>query len=325
MNGIDISMYQKGINFNALDSNIKYCYIKATEGINYKDSCYLEHYNNAKGKVNIGFYHFMSERTNPTQQAQDFYNCIKDLEYQLIPVLDIETNILGRDKTSITDRVIEFLEAFKSITGIDCIIYSYTSFINSYLDERLINYKCWIADYQGNAGKTMYNSYVGHQYTGTGRINAFNGDIDLNNFTEGILLTNPIEANREPVNNNIRYGKVIASVLNVRDNPNGNILGTLKHDEVVKIDKEVDNWYSIYWGNHGGYVSKNYIEILNSIDGVTGTVIASVLNVRDNIQGNIIGTLKKGDKVKLYKYDNGWYHIYYGNNGAWVKSEYINF
>lgn len=41
---------------------------------------------------NIGFYHFFSERTSPTRQAEDFYNAIKDKEYNIIPVLDVETN-----------------------------------------------------------------------------------------------------------------------------------------------------------------------------------------------------------------------------------------
>lgn len=121
----------------------------------------------------------------------------------------------------------------------------------------------------------------------------------------------------------VGFGRVVASVLNVRDTPNGEIIGTLNQDEIVKIDKEVDEWYSIYFGQHGGYVSKDYINILEGVDGVYATVIASELNVRDSIMGNIVGKFKQGDKVKLCREENGWYHIYYGDNGAWVCGDYI--
>ena len=119
------------------------------------------------------------------------------------------------------------------------------------------------------------------------------------------------------------YGKVSASILNVRDNPHGEIIGTLTKDDIVKIDKEVEGWYSIYFGEHGGYISKEYVTQLNCIDGVIGTVKASILNVRDNIDGNVIGQFAQGDKVKLCRQEGNWYHIYYGNSGAWVSADYI--
>ena len=119
------------------------------------------------------------------------------------------------------------------------------------------------------------------------------------------------------------YGKVTASVLNVRDNPHGEIIGRISKDDIIKIDKDVEGWYSIYFGEHGGYVAKDYVTPLNGIDGVIGTVKASVLNVRDSIDGNVIGQLKQGDTVKLCRQEGNWYHIYYGNSGAWVSADYI--
>lgn len=73
--------------------------------------------------------------------------------------------------------------------------------------------------------------------------------------------SNPIKAN----NINGKYGRVNANILNVRENPKGNseIIGKLSHSQKVKLFKDCGNgWYSIYYGQKGGYVSKKYIKII---------------------------------------------------------------
>ena len=56
------------------------------------------------------------------------------------------------------------------------------------------------------------------------------------------------------------------------------------------------------------------------------TVTATSLNVRENGDeaSTIVGTLKKGDKVRLGNTVDGWINIYYGDHGAWVCANYIN-
>ena len=193
MNGIDVSMYQKDIEFSKIPDVIKYIYIKATEGVNYVNPSFIALYNKVKTTNKLyGFYHFMSEKTDPSQQAIDFYNAIKDKSYILIPVLDIESNVAKRSRSAVTDRALQFLRKFKELSNIDCIVYTYTSFANSYLDKRLSSYKCWIADY--NKSQTVkpnyvWSNFVGHQYSGSGRISGYRGNIDLDNFTTGIEMT----------------------------------------------------------------------------------------------------------------------------------------
>jgi len=195
MKGIDISNHNGIIDFNqVMAAGIQAVIIKATEGVDYTDPLLEEHYKNASGTgLAIGFYHFMSEKTEPTQQAIDFYNAIKDKEYNIFPVLDIESNTYGRSKLGVTDRCIEFLEKFKELSGIDCIVYTYVSFANDYLDNRLAKYKCWIAHYGVDTPSSTLawaNNYVGHQYTDKGSVSGIRGNVDLNNFTDGILLSN---------------------------------------------------------------------------------------------------------------------------------------
>ena len=217
MNGIDISNHNGSIDFNKVKTaGVDTVIIKATEGWSYTDPKLEGHYNNAKDKgFNIGFYHFLyegqTEVCDPIKQARHFWNTIKDKKFNVIPVLDAERNKFGTfNRETYTKFCLDFLEEFKRLSGIECILYTYTSFANSLMDSRLKSYKLWEANYYTNNGqrhnrKGLTNIWgkdiVGHQYTSTGRINGINTNCDLNDFEENILL-NKIEKPQEskPVN-----------------------------------------------------------------------------------------------------------------------------
>lgn len=61
-------------------------------------------------------------------------------------------------------------------------------------------------------------------------------------------------------------------------------------------------------------------------DSKIGEVTAYSLNVRSgpSTSYNVIGGLKKGDKVEILSSDNGWYRIKYGSKTAWVSGKYIS-
>lgn len=197
MKGIDISSHNGDINFNLVKSSgIEVVIIKATEGVDYIDSMINQHYAGASSVgFNIGFYHFMSEKTDPYRQAEDFFNCIKDKSYNVLPCLDIEVNNFGRSAEEITNRCLTFINRFKELSGQDCMIYTGGYFGRDNLDSRIKCYKGWIAHYGVNSPMDTGFPVVGHQYTETGHINGINGDVDLNNFNEGILLGSSVIAN----------------------------------------------------------------------------------------------------------------------------------
>ena len=117
--GIDVSVHNGDINWGDVkNSDIKVVIIKATEGINFVDKMLENHYKGANSVgMNIGFYHFMSEKTDPKGQARDFWNAIKDKKFNVLPCLDIEVNEYKRNRTQISDRCIDFLEEFKRLSG----------------------------------------------------------------------------------------------------------------------------------------------------------------------------------------------------------------
>lgn len=189
--GIDISNNNSISNLGAARAEgYEVCIIKATEGVNWIDPKLDYNYNAAKSAgFKIGFYAFMSEKTSPSQQAIDFYNSIKDKQYEVIPCLDIEVNTFKRNAREITDRCLEFLTKFKELSGLDCMIYAGGYFGRDNLDSRIKGYKAWIAHYGVSSPmETGFANVVGHQYTESGGVQGINGNVDLNNFTEGIFI-----------------------------------------------------------------------------------------------------------------------------------------
>ena len=197
MKGIDISNHNGSIDFfKVKNSGIEVVIIKATEGIDWIDSKLDVYYNSALNVgLKIGFYHFMSEKTNPSKQAQDFFYAIKGKNFSISPCLDIETNNYKRSSKEITNRCLEFIKRLKELTGLDSIIYTSGYFGRDNLDSRIKNYKAWIAHYGVETPmETGFKNVVGHQYTETGRISGINGNVDLNNFNNGIFINEIVQA-----------------------------------------------------------------------------------------------------------------------------------
>lgn len=193
--GIDVSIHNGKIDYNKVKNDgVKAVIIKATEGVDFTDKMVNQHYEGARDSgLNIGFYHFMSEKTNPSEQARDFWGVIKDKKFNIIPCLDIETNNQGRNRKQISDRCIEFLEEFKRLSGFDCMIYTGGYFGRDNLDDRVKKYPGWIAHYGVEKPMNTGFEVVGHQYTEDGKINGINTRCDVNNFTEKIYIDKAIE------------------------------------------------------------------------------------------------------------------------------------
>ena len=213
MKGIDISTHNGSIDFNAVkNSGVEVVIIKATEGVDFVDNRLQEHYVKASSTgLHIGFYHFMSEKTNPVQQANDFWDAIKDKKFDVIPCLDIEVNNYGRSAAEITDRCLQFLNQFKLISGYDCMIYTGGYFGRDNLDSRIKCYPGWIAHYGVDYPMDTGFPLVGHQYTETGRVNGINGNVDINNFNEGIFLGNAVAVNNttnQPIGGNSKIAEL---------------------------------------------------------------------------------------------------------------------
>lgn len=267
MKGIDVSSHNGNINWSSVKaSGIEVVYIKATEGTTYQDPYLNNHYNGAKSVgLPTGFYHFLVGSSSPETQAENFYNNIKGKENNLLPCLDIEHS--NNEPSNFMDYALRFIQKFKELSGMNICIYSGPYFINEYLDKRLQCYPLWVAHYGVStpmANNVWGSSYAGHQYTETGSCGGINGNVDVNNFNEGILLGNAVVVNNTTTVNTTEYeqhgnAEVLVDVLNIRTEPslNGSVVGKYyKGETVYNYDRVYDRdgyrWVR-YIGGSGNY------------------------------------------------------------------------
>ena len=196
--GIDISNNNGAIDFCvARADEVEYVYLKATEGKTFQDSKMEGFYNGAKSYgLKLGAYHFLVGTSSPEEQAENFYKKIKDFEWKLIPMLDIETEFEG-----LCDYVVRFINAFKELSPMKLGIYTYTGFISNLepIADAIKGHPLWEANYNNdpwNLPDNFFINRIGHQYTETGQIYGVSGKCDVNSFNQGVLLKNTtIEGN----------------------------------------------------------------------------------------------------------------------------------
>lgn len=187
--GIDISNNNGNVNlYSVSKQNIKYVYLKATEGSTFKDSYMNKFYNSCKtNNLKVGAYHYLVSTSSPQSQAHNFFAKISSYSWDLIPMLDIEVNF-----SNLTSYILRFIAEFKKLCPLELGIYTYTSFI-PYLQSiqtSIKNMKLWEANYNNTPWKLNNNFFlqrIGHQYSEKGIVGNFKGDV--NEFTEGALIS----------------------------------------------------------------------------------------------------------------------------------------
>lgn len=192
LKGIDISHHQKGIDLGAIATDFVIC--KATEGNGYTDEMCDTFYQKAKslGKK-LGVYHFARPDLGNTAEAEADWFIKETLGYhkEAMLVLDWERG----DLTNVTWAK-AWLDRVYSKTGVKPVIYMSASVIHSADWSSVVNadYGLWVANYgtnNGTAQESVFNKYplkywsfyALWQYTSVGRLNGYNGNLDLNYFS----------------------------------------------------------------------------------------------------------------------------------------------
>ena len=194
MRGIDISKWQSGIDLSAV--NADFVIVKATEGIGYVDKSCDGFFQKALslGKK-LGFYHFARPTANndPIREADFFYENCKGYFGKAIPILDWE----AENKQNVAYAK-AWLDRVYQRSGVKPVIYMSESVVNSYDWRSVANadYGLWVAKYRDNNPDYNYNManagsrpkvkwwkfYCMWQWTSTGRLNGYSGNLDCNVF-----------------------------------------------------------------------------------------------------------------------------------------------
>ena len=189
--GIDVSSYQMDIDWSttASDKNIKFVYVKATEGATYRSRHYEFNIENArKYGIRVGSYHFMSTRVSIQRQFQNFISVVEKDDQDLVPLIDIEEKN-NWTAQQVADSVLLFAQLLEQHYGCRPMIYTGSAFYNSYLAGRISGYPLFIARYSkaqprlaGGAKWTLW------QFSESGRIAGIDHYVDLCRFNKGCTL-----------------------------------------------------------------------------------------------------------------------------------------
>lgn len=186
LHGIDISHWQKGLNLTKISYD--FVVIKATEGTSYIDKCCDNFYQTAKlmGKC-LGVYHYANGKNYKTE-AEHFLKNVKGYVGEAILVLDWESQGNAQWNKSDKEWVKNWCDYVYARTGVKPIVYVQKSALNRL--QGIGDYGFWVAQYANNK-PTGYQakpwnegaySCVMRQYTSTGRLSGYNGNLDLDKF-----------------------------------------------------------------------------------------------------------------------------------------------
>lgn len=190
--GIDVSDHQKRIDWEevARDKNVKYVYIKATEGATYVSNLYRYNLENArKNGIKVGSYHFLRTGSRIRDQFANFKRVVKKAEQDLLPVLDVEVR-QGWSNQQMRDSVKLFCDLIEEHYGCRPLIYTSSSFYDNILGRSFNSYPLFIARYSTSQPNLKSgNDWVMWQFSERGRIRGISTNVDLSCFNKGRSLS----------------------------------------------------------------------------------------------------------------------------------------
>lgn len=186
--GIDISHYQKRINWESLRNEsinndpIRFVFIKATEGEKLMDEDFNENFYQAGENGFIrGAYHFYVPGVDIRKQAEFYMHMVHLMPGDLPPVLDVEKTGELTDK-QIKSDVKTWLEIVGKRYNVKPIIYTSYKFRTNILNDSVFDkYPLWLAHYY--IDKMKYTGkWAFWQHTDCGKLGSIKGFVDLDIF-----------------------------------------------------------------------------------------------------------------------------------------------
>ena len=233
MQGIDIASYQTGIDLSVVPCD--FVIVKATEGTWYRNPDFERAYSQAKeqGKL-LGIYHYANGNVTATEEVEYFLAAVGDRVGECILVLDWEQG--GNSAYYNPAYAKEWLDLVYSKTKVRPLIYMSKSVTYNFDWSAVApNHGLWVAQYPNN-DPTGYqtnpwtdshgygswsNGPVIFQYTSTGRLSGWSGNLDLNlaymdatawsKYAQGDNYVAP-ETPDTPTANEAEIRKVIAEI-----------------------------------------------------------------------------------------------------------------
>ena len=188
--GVDVSSYQADIDMDKLkEQDIRFIYIKATEGSKAQYDRFAENWDKAeKAGLLSGAYHFFSYDSEGKTQAENFIKTVgTDLNGRLLPVVDVEYYGDKEQNPPVKEDVIRelkiYLETIEQAYGVKPMIYTRSDIYDKYLKGEFDEYKKWISSLYTPLSWNYKGDWYIWQYLNRGELDGYTGGeayIDLN-------------------------------------------------------------------------------------------------------------------------------------------------
>ena len=180
--GIDISSYQGYIDWAKVssDKDIRFVYIKATEGATYRSPHYAHNITQARRYgLFVGSYHYLTSTSSVEEQFNNFSTLALSDVQDLIPMLDVE--VRGDwSRSELIDSVDKFCQLVEDHYGVQPMIYSTMGFYNKNLTPHFNKHHLYIGRYSNSEPEINWEGeYTIWQYSETGIIPGIDAYVDL--------------------------------------------------------------------------------------------------------------------------------------------------
>jgi lysozyme len=187
--GIDVSHHQGKIDWAKVkNDNIRFAFIKSTEGATFQDSCFSYNAKEAKKQgIKIGAYHYFKLTSEAEAQFANFVaRAPKDL-LDLPPVIDLEycqnkEMKLPEHKAGLDDKLKKLEKLMHQHYGVKPIFYTTYDYYIDHIKGNFDN-EIWICSTQNKRVTYLEEQqWRFRQYSFHGKINGIDKEVDLDFF-----------------------------------------------------------------------------------------------------------------------------------------------
>ena len=210
-------------------------------------------------------------------------------------------------RSQINEIALAYMEEVKRLSGKEVVVYSNTYDATYVFNSEVAREPLWVAQYGVSEPQDNGNweNWVGYQYSSTGRVSGINGNVDLDEFTEDILLDTVEEVPEveDPKCNKedrilykvrsgdtladiaIKYNSSISHLAAINNIQNPNLIFV---DEIITVSNNLNNSEEYYTIKRGDTLA----EIARKFD----TTVEELVVKNDIINQNLIYA---GDRLRI--------------------------
>ena len=183
--GLDVSKHNGDIDFERVrEDNYQFVFIKASEGMTYRDSAFDHNYAAAhEAGLKVGAYHFFRKNRTGKEQADNLLAVIGGKHLDLPLVIDLEDdwgNGATISRATALQRVVDMIKYLKD-KGYQVMIYTNLDGYSKYYENMLMDCDLWLCSFT-SPDLLPDLPHVIQQYSHEGSVDGVKGKVDLNVF-----------------------------------------------------------------------------------------------------------------------------------------------